>query len=157
MAPLIKISSSLLPYPTFIHLNHPTPPSSSQSFPSPYSLPFSPNHPYSHAPKFCLVILSASNFQEDLYMFFLGFTLLFSFFRIMKYRLNVPCLWLESNYEWVHTMLCFGVWVISIRIVFSITVHLHSKLKMSLFRLPSRTLMCICATHPLSILLLRGT
>ena len=42
--------------------------------------------------------------------------------------------------------------------VFSISIHLHAKLKMSLFFLPlNRTLKCVCATTSLSILLLRGT
>ena len=41
MVPLMKISSSLLLYPPFLHLNTPTLPSSPQSFPSPFSLTFS--------------------------------------------------------------------------------------------------------------------
>ena len=37
------------------------------------------------------------NIQEDAYMFFFGFTFLFSFSRITNYRLNVLYLWLECS------------------------------------------------------------
>ena len=91
MAPLIKIFTSLLPYPPFLHPTHPIPPSSPEFVPSPFSLPISPytNPPHPRAPKFCLAIMSTSNIQEDNYMIFFGFTFLFSFSRITNYRLNV--------------------------------------------------------------------
>lgn len=50
----------------------------------PFSLLFPPFpspllHPNNHALNFCLKNLSASNFQENRYMFFFGFTILFGF------------------------------------------------------------------------------
>ena len=102
MVPLIKIFTFLLPYPPVLHPTHPTPPSSPESSPSPFSLPISPyiNHsPHPHAHSFCPAILFASNFQEDLYMFFFGFTLLFGFSGLVNYGLNDLGLWLEFTNE----------------------------------------------------------
>ena len=72
MAPLIKIFTSLLPYPPFLHPTHSILPSSPESSPSPFSLPISPYTYPPCAPNFCLAILSTSNIQEDNYMIFLG-------------------------------------------------------------------------------------
>ena len=142
----------------FIHLYPPTPPSSCHSFPSPFLFPFSPSpkltptlSPHPHAHSFCPAILFASNFQEDLYVVFLVFTLLFGFS-----RLNDLGLWLESTYESTYHIYLFGS-----RLSHSVKCFLFLSICMQNSRchcfLPlSRTLMCICSTSSLFILLLRG-
>ena len=57
--------------------------------------------PHPRTPKFCLAIWSTSNIQKDNYMIFFGFTFLFSFSRIMNYRLNV--LYMARIHFWVST------------------------------------------------------
>ena len=44
-------------------------------------------------------LLMKVNIQEDAYMFFFGFSFLFSFSKITNYRLNALYLWLETKYE----------------------------------------------------------
>ena len=160
MAPLIKIFTSLLPYPSFLRPTLPIPPSSSESSPSPFSLPISPYihslHP--RAPKICLAILFTSNIQEDNNMIFFGFTFLFSFSGITNYRLNVLLWWLESTYEWVHTIFLF----LGSGLPHSVKRFLFPSISMQnsrchCFLLLSKTPLCICFTPSLTILLLRGT
>ncbi|CAO2587099.1 hypothetical protein LEMLEM_LOCUS4331, partial [Lemmus lemmus] len=69
--------------------------------PSPFYLPLSPSpHPTltpvlpNIAQRSCLLSVSRRT-----NMFSFGITFLFRLSRIMNYRLNVHCLWLESTYE----------------------------------------------------------
>ena len=91
MAPLIKIFTSLLPFPPFLYPTHPIPPSSLEFYLSKFSLEISP---YIHP-------------QISMHQILPGFTLLFTFSKITNYKLNILYLWLGSTYELVYTIFLF--------------------------------------------------
>ena len=86
MAPLNKILTSLLPFPTFLlpHISIHQALSNPPFLPSLYQSPLT-STPRSPCTNLWLAILSTSNIQEDNSMIFFIFTFLFTFSKITNY------------------------------------------------------------------------
>ena len=63
----------------------------------------------------------------------LGSSLLTGFSGIVNCRLAFFALCLKATYEWVHMMFVFCVWLTSLIMLFSRSIHLPANLMMSLF------------------------
>ena len=98
------------------------------SFPLPfYSLPWLP---YS---QFTQEVFSISPSYLDPCMSLLMSSLLSRFSGVMNCRMLFLCFMSKATYEWVHIIFSFWVWVITLNMFFSRSIHLPENLKMPLF------------------------
>ena len=113
---------------------------------SPFHLPFSLNS----------LRRSLFFFPWGIYMFLLGFSLLRSFSGVMNFRLPIICFTASIHLSGFIPCSSFWFWVISFRIDFSSSIHLHGNLKVSLLKPLSSTPLCKRTTFSFPFFTLRS-